>query len=99
MAYPTIVRPKLLVQGHTFEVIDVSEHGLRFRLGEATPPAPGFEIEGTLRFKRGETVDVRGTVLRLDGGEVSARLDQGVPLRVIMEEQRFLLQRHRHPGL
>ncbi len=99
VAYPTVARPKLLVQGHTFDVVDVSERGIRFRLGEATPPTPGFEIEGTVRFKRGETVDVRGTVLRLDDGEVCARLEQGVPLRVIMEEQRFLLQRYRNPGL
>ncbi|MEO8636745.1 MAG: PilZ domain-containing protein [Gemmatimonadales bacterium] len=99
VAYPTVARPKLLIQGHTFEVVDVSERGIRFRLGDAAPPALGVELEGTVRFKRGETIDVRGTVLRFDGGEVSARLDQGVPLRLIMEEQRFLLQRHRHLGL
>lgn len=100
VAYPVQLRPKLLVQGHTFEVIDVCEHGIRFSLGDAAAPDAGYEVEGTLRFRRGETIPVRGTVLRVIEGEVAARLEAaGVPLRAIMEEQRFLLDRRRHMGL
>jgi len=99
IAYPTALRPKLLVQGHTFDVVDICEKGIRFLLGEAVPPDVGFEVEGTVRFRRGETIAVRGTVLRIIEGEVAARLDSGVPLRAIMEEQRFLLDRRRHLGL
>lgn len=99
VAYPTALRPKLLVQGHTFDVVDISERGIRFRLGGAEEPAPGFEVQGAVRFRRGETITVRGVVLRVVQGEVAAKLEEGVPLRVIMEEQRFLLDRHRHLGM
>ncbi len=99
VAYPTALRPKLLVQGHTFEVVDVSERGLRFRLGQAASPEPGFEVVGTVRFKRGETCHIRGIVLRVVRAEVAVRLEEGIPLRVIMDEQRFLLDRHRHLGM
>ena len=51
------------------------------------------------RFRRGETVAVRGTVLRVVEGQVAVRLDDRVPLRVIMDEQRFLLDRNRHMGM
>ncbi len=52
-----------------------------------------------VRFKRGDTVTIRGTVLRVIEGEVASRLDEGFPLRVIMEEQRYLLDRNRHLGM
>jgi PilZ domain len=99
ITYPTTLRPKLLVQGHTFEVVDLCERGIRFRLGDAMPPDVGYDMAGTVRFRRGETVEIRGTILRLNDGEIAARLDAGIPLRAIMEEQRFLLDRRRHLGL
>jgi PilZ domain len=99
VAYPTALRPKLLVHGVSFDVVDICERGLRFRLGTADAPQPGFEVQGVIRFKRGETVNVRGTVLRVVQGEVSAKLDEGIPLRVVMDEQRYLLDRNRHLGL
>ncbi|HEY7683372.1 MAG TPA: PilZ domain-containing protein [Gemmatimonadales bacterium] len=98
VAYPTALRPKLVVQGVAFEVLDISERGIRFRLGDLAAPEPGFEVQGEVRFKGGDSLDIRGTVLRVHDGEVAARLDEGIPLRVIMEEQRFLLARHRLPG-
>jgi hypothetical protein len=98
VTYPTTLRPRLLVQGHTFDVVDVCERGIRFQLGEAVPPDVGYEIQGTVRFRRGETVDIRGTIVRIHDSEIAARLDSGIPLRAIMEEQRFLLDRRRHLG-
>jgi len=99
VAYPTSLRPRLEVLDHQFDVVDVSERGLRFRLGQAAAPDAGNEVQGTIRFRRGDTVPIRGVVVRVDeNGEVAARLDDGVPLRVIMEEQRFLLDRHRYLG-
>ncbi|MBK8005330.1 MAG: PilZ domain-containing protein [Gemmatimonadetes bacterium] len=100
VAYPTDLRPRLDVQSHFFDVIDVSEKGMRFALGKtADAPRLGDEVAGLIRFRRGEEVEVRGMVIRLDGREVAVRLEDGIPLRVIMEEQRFLLERHRYLGL
>ena len=88
-----------MIQELAFDVVDLSERGIRFRLGDVPAPEPGVEVQGTLRFRRGETLTIRGTVLRVVDKEVSARLEEGIPLRVIMEEQRFLLHRHRHLGM
>jgi hypothetical protein len=97
VAYPSALRPRLDVQDYQFDVVDVSERGLRFRLGQAQPPESGNEVQGVVRFRRGEEVTVRGIVVRVDAGEVAARLEEGIPLGVIMGEQRFLLDRHRSP--
>lgn len=99
VAYPTALRPRLEVLDHHFDILDVSERGMRFRLGKAAAPDAGNELQGVVRFRRGETITVRGVVVRVDDGEVATRLDDGIPLRVIMEEQRFLLDRHRYLGL
>jgi hypothetical protein len=99
VAYPTSLRPKLLVHGVSFDVVDISERGVRFRLGTAAAPERGFEVQGVIRFRRGETVTVRGSVLRVVQGEVAVHLEEGIPLRVVMDEQRFLLDRHRHLGM
>jgi hypothetical protein len=99
VAYPTTLRPKLMVHGVGFDVVDISERGIRFRLGDAHQPEAGLELQGEVRFKRGETISVRGTVLRVHNGEVAAHLDDGIPLRIVMDEQRFLLDRSRHLGI
>lgn len=98
VAYPTAPRPRLEVHDHPFDVLDVSQHGIRFRLGDAAPPEAGNELQGVIRFRRGEAVTVRGVVLRVDAGEVAVHLEEGVPLRIIREEQRVLLDRHRNPA-
>lgn len=93
--YPPAARPRFLVDGSHREVIDVCEQGLRYRAADDERRAIGDEVEGIVRFLRGEEVRVLGTVVRLDDREVALRLSVGVPLRVVLEEQRFLRERHR----
>jgi PilZ domain-containing protein len=95
IAYPAKARPKLEVLGFVFEVLDLSERGIRFRLGDASPPEAGFQLQGTVTFVRGVSAEVTGTVLRVRDGQVAAVLDKGVPPSVIRAEQRFLLENAR----
>ena len=93
--YPTAARPRLLVNGEQRDVIDVCELGLRYRAAEDEPCQLGDEIEGIVHFLRGEEVRVLGTVVRLIEREVAVRLSVGIPLRVVLDEQRYLRERHR----
>jgi hypothetical protein len=97
VVYPVASRPKLLVQNFSFEVLDLSVGGIRFRLGDAVPPEPGNAFEGEIQFRRGGSIRLRGTVVRVNRGEASARLSVEIPLRVVLDEQRSLLLRHRAP--
>ena len=93
--YPTAARPRLLVNGQQREVIDVCEQGLRYRAGDGEQRKLGEEVEGVVHFRRGEQVRVLGTVVRLTDGEVALQLSVGIPLRVVLEEQRYIRERHR----
>jgi hypothetical protein len=93
--YPGAARPRFLVGGEEREVLDLCEQGLRYRAGEDEQRAIGDEIEGIVRFRRGEQVQVLGTVIRLVDREVALQLTVGVPLRMVLEEQRYIRERHR----
>jgi PilZ domain-containing protein len=92
--YPTVARPRLELAGKSYAVIDISERGLRYRVGDSEPEA-GTEFTGLVHFKQGDMVDVRGTVLRVVDGQVSCALSVGVPFKVIIDEQRYLNEHHR----
>lgn len=94
--YPTAARPHILIEARSFDVIDLSERGVRFRMEEGVTFAIGREVSGTIRFRRNEPVEVMGSVVRVAALEVAVKLDVGVPLRIIIEEQRFL--REHPPG-
>lgn len=93
--YPTAARPHIVIQGRSFEVIDISERGVRFRSEEGPSFSTGDEVAGTIRFRRTDAVEVMGSVVRVGSREVAVKLDVGVPLRSVIEEQRFLREHHR----
>ncbi len=93
--YPTAARPHIVIEGRSFDVIDLSERGVRFREDEGRSFSSGDKVVGTVRFQRTEAVDVMGSVVRVGGREVAVKLEVGVPLRIVIEEQRFLREHHR----
>jgi len=95
--YPKRERPTLRVGAEAWDVVDLSETGVRFR----HPDGPGIlevgtEVEGVMCFRRGEEVPIVGTVLRidvrLDGGRdiVVDFTEGGIPFGLILDEQRYL---------
>lgn len=93
--YPDTARPRFISGERDRDVVDVSEQGLRFRLAADEKTEAGESVEGIVRFRRGQEVKIAGTVMRVDGREVAVRLDTGVPLQIIIEEQRHLRELHR----
>lgn len=89
--YPPKVRPAFDTDTRSWDVLDVSEGGLRLRVPDGVALELGTELAGEVRFRRGERVPVRGTVIRCVAGHAAVRLDVTIPFRVILEEQRFLL--------
>jgi hypothetical protein len=101
-----VARPTLILDSGSQDVLDLSERGLRYRQDAGPEPRIGTKLEGILRLARGETLPVRGTVVRVshpDGPdlpgviEVAAHLtDVGIPRRVIIAE-RQVVQRQTPP--
>ena len=98
--YGAGVRPILILDSGSQDVLDLSERGLRYRQDAGPEPRVGTTLEGILRLSRGETLPVRGTVVRVthpDGParpsviEVAAHLTEvGIPRRVIIAERQSL---------
>jgi hypothetical protein len=95
ITYPTAARPRLLVGDLVHSVLDPSEQGMRLRLAEGHEKQLGDEINGLLRFRRGEELRIMGKVIRVREGEVALQLSVGVPFRLVLEEQRYLREFHR----
>jgi hypothetical protein len=98
--YTAVARPTLILDSGSQDVLDLSERGLRYRQDAGPEPRVGTKLEGILRLSRGETLPVRGTVVRVsypDGRsqpgviEVAAHLtDVGIPRRVIISERQVV---------
>ncbi|MGH7628753.1 MAG: PilZ domain-containing protein [Gemmatimonadales bacterium] len=98
--YSSVARPTLILDTGSQDVLDLSERGLRYRQDAGPEPRVGTKLEGILRLSRGETLPVRGTVVRVshpDGParpgmiEVAAHLTEvGIPRRVIIAERQVI---------
>ncbi len=95
VVYPEAARPRLIGGGLERDVIDLCEEGLRYRPADAEVRAIGDVIDGFVRLRRGAEVGVTGTVVRVDEREIALHLTVGIPLRVVLEEQRYLREHRR----
>lgn len=92
--YPKEVRPKIEIDGKVFDVINLSEGGVKFsQIKDAPKMVEDSPIEGKIVFFDSEEKKVIGTIIRSDKSSVVLQLSQGVPYQKIMNEQRFVLKK------
>ncbi len=93
LVYPLAFRPRFVVGSDTFQVVDLSEQGIRYVHPGPGRPNPGVAIEGVVRLATGEEVEVEGTVVRVEAPHVALVLSRGVPFGLMLDQQRYLQQR------
>jgi hypothetical protein len=91
--YPDSDRPRLVTSLGSFEVVDCSEAGMRFQLAGAAAPLVTSAVTGRVTFGMGETAEVAGFVLRVDGNMVAVRFTRSLPTWIMLREQRWLRER------
>ncbi len=71
--------PRLETTGQSYEVLDLSPVGVRFRVaGGATPAVTiGDLLRATLHFPADRSVEIEGRVLRVVGDEAAVQLRVG----------------------
>ncbi len=95
IVYPVGDRPKIMLRNETFDVIDLSEMGVRFVSRNAGRWLGVAEaLQATIVFFDKEKVTVIGRVLRANDDQVILHLSRGIPLTKVMAEQRRILQSH-----
>jgi len=93
LAYPLEAAPGLMVAGHKYPVMDISERGIRFKSDFTRFFDTGEIVRATLLFPEGESMEVTGFVLRLRKDEVVILLIKWIPYQKIQAEQISLRQR------
>lgn len=93
--FPVNERPKFRAgRGQYFDVVNMSEQGLSI-VGVTERLKVGAHINGRITLPDNQVVVVGGRIIRKTLEEAIIHLDKvGVPLPVIMELQRYLLQKY-----
>jgi hypothetical protein len=94
LRYPEAERPTMRIGDQNYAVTEISQAGVRILLTGNFPVEPGQPFTGSLRFRDGETVLVRGAVLRIGEREAALQVLAGVSARRMMAEQRRLLRNY-----
>ena len=89
--YPVMRRPLVDVWGQRYEVIDMSEGGVRFQCPDPQSVAPGQPVQAVITFDDTGKADVEGTVVRVERRRVALQFTVGIPYSRIVREQLHLL--------
>jgi hypothetical protein len=93
LRYPMAAQPSLTVEATSYPVTELSEGGMRLLPGAHGRFAPTGQIRGLLALASGASIDVLGTVIRLEDHEVIVRLAAGPTYSEMMDEQRYVARR------
>lgn len=90
--YPPEARPKLTIRSREFEVINLSERGIRFQVQKQIQSAEW--VRGKVTFHDGESLEVEGKIIWKKPDEIAlSLLIIPIPYERILKEQRYLINR------
>ena len=95
ISYPIGHSGKILIRKAEYPIIDVSQRGIRFSInGKSVEDEWDVElpIKAQVSFLFGEKVEVSGKVLRTSEVNVILYLDEGIPLKHMYDEHRYLIK-------
>ena len=95
ITYPKGDEPVLVIAGLHYPIVDLAEEGFKFRISGSMPLFKGDALKGSIIFHDDQVIDVAGKMIRKGLRYVVVHLERGIPLKKIMEEQRFLLKKHK----
>ncbi len=81
-------RPYLDTGNQRFEVQDLSEQGIRFLVHPAAKIKR--RVKGRIELLCGQTIDIKGVVIRRQGDEIAVALREAIPYPVVLAEKKFV---------
>ena len=90
-------RPLITITEKTFEIIDLSEKGVKFEIPRGFHPKINAKVAGVVELPDKSKFEVVGYVLRAnaESRECVLNLEEGLPLAKMLEEQRRLIQKYK----
>ena len=91
--YPITVRPLFVSQLGTFEVVELSEGGIKFRFDRDSLEYLNFTIFGEIQFHDGKSVPIQGNIIRLERNRAVAQLTSQIPPKRIRKEELLVIRK------
>ena len=92
--YPLNDRPALLSMDDEFEVVDISEGGLKFKVEASEHFSVGDELGGKIKFSDNYTFDCKGKIIRIDDDNVAINYAHHLPLERVRLEHLLLIKKY-----
>lgn len=78
MSFTGRLAPRLETESRSYEIVDLSPEGVRFRTSAIAPRVTiGDVMRAVIHFPANRSVEVAGRVLRVSGAEAAVVLQQG----------------------
>ena len=95
LQYPIDAAPKFVEAGLSHRVVDIGEGGFRYAPSAGPLPAAGTPVKGVLEFPEDDPIEVAGTVVRVQDGEVAVHcVPRGIPMALVIREQRRVRKKY-----
>lgn len=95
VSYPVAERPVLSASYGQYDVMDVSEYGVRVALPSEANLTPGMCLIAVIRFHDGGELECYGEILRRDDDSIAVYLHKSIPLKRIYAESAYLRRIYR----
>ena len=95
--YPIVERPGVYFGKKRFEVIDISQGGIKYAIEDAIFAEEwpkGLTVEAEVKLLCGVSQKITGKVLRVSGVHVILLLEPKIPLKIMLDEQRKLINKY-----
>lgn len=94
--YPPDARPRFRIKKRNYEVIDISEEGVKFCYDERIRNMlKGKKIRGKIMFKSGQSLDLEGKIIRLLDKDIVIKPKENISYEdVIIKEQIYILKNY-----
>lgn len=90
--YPEKMNPKLVIKNVEYEVLDLSEDGIRFKIKEQVK-LPGDLFHASVILHNEQNIEIIGRIIRITGTEAAMfMVIKKIPYQLILAEQAFLRQ-------
>lgn len=89
--FPRSYFPVIHLETGQYDVLDVSESGVRFKIEKSNGFKLNQDIMAIIRFPDGDVFDCSGQVVRMDHHAISMLLSSPLPLKKIRSEHLYLL--------
>lgn len=88
--YPENYHPSLIIRNIQFDIMDLSETGLRFKLKENVK-LPGDLFHAQVMLHDNSSVEILGRIIRITGQHAAMfMVVKKIPYQIILAEQSFL---------